>query len=263
MITASTRLLCVLGHPVGHSLSPRIHNAALAGAGIDAVYLAFDVAPERFADAVTGLRAAGFLGANVTIPHKQAALAVVDELTEEARAVGAANTLFWSGDRLVADNTDAAGLEVVLRKDVGLAAGDEVVVFGTGGAARAAAVALGRVGAAVRVDGRRPGACDEILAIALAHGATAGSGDHPRVVVNATPLGLGGESLPQRYLELRPGQVALDLLYGHDTPFLAAARANGAKASDGLGMLIGQAAASFERWTGMAPDEMLMRAAVR
>ncbi|MDP8971399.1 MAG: shikimate dehydrogenase, partial [Actinomycetota bacterium] len=114
MVSASTRLVCLLGHPVAHSVSPQIHNAAFAAAGVDAVYLGFDVEPEGLADAMTGLRSVGFRGANVTVPHKPAALALADAATTEAQAVGAVNTLFWDGDRLVADNTDAAGLRTVL-----------------------------------------------------------------------------------------------------------------------------------------------------
>lgn len=263
-IGAGTRLACLLGHPVGHSLSPALHNAAFAEMEIDAVYLAFDVEPARLAAAVEGLRAAGFLGANVTVPHKRAVLDLADARTAEAEAIGAANTLFWEGDRLIADNTDAPGLEQVLRNDLALTASDGVLLFGTGGAARAAAVALGRIGAAVRVQGRRPEAVEEIAALAARHGAVvAGGGESPRVVVNATTLGLHGEPLPDELMALRPGQVALDLIYGEDTPFLAAARAAGARAEDGLGMLLAQATRSFARWTGREVPQAVLERAIR
>lgn len=252
--TAATRLLCVLGHPVAHSRSPELHSAAIAATGVDAVYLAFDVAPEAFAAAIAGLRALrGWLGANVTIPHKAAALALADAATEEAAFVGAANTLFWDEQgRLVADNTDAVGLQQVLADDIGVAPGDRAVIVGSGGAARAAAVALGRLGAAVAVDARRPEAGAEVAELAVRAGGAAGADEGPpRLVVNATPLGRHGERLPERWMGLGAGQVALDLNVDPEpSPFLRAAAAGGARAVDGRGMLVAQAVAAFARWTG-------------
>ena len=265
MTTAATRLVALLGHPVGHSASPAIHSAAFSDAGIDAVYVAFDVAADDVPAAVAGLRALGALGANVTVPHKRAVWEAADGHTPEAELVGVANTLFWEGDALVADNTDASGLERVLTDDVGLAAGDPVVLFGAGGAARAAAVALGRVGAVVEVTARRSGPAAEVAdLVQRAGGHAVGSIDRPRVVVNATPLGLAGEALPDRFMDLGPGQVGLDLVYGPAaTPFVAAARAGGAMAFDGLGMLVAQAALAFERWTGIPAPASVMAAAAR
>ncbi|MBA2318511.1 MAG: shikimate dehydrogenase [Euzebyales bacterium] len=259
--SAATRPVFLLGHPVAHSLSPRLHSAAFAAAGVDAVYVAADVAPDELPSAVAGLRALGALGANLTVPHKVAALGLVDRRTSEVDAVGAANTLFWDGDELAADNTDAAGLEGVLRDELHLRPGTRALVLGSGGAARAAAVALGRVGAAVAVRARRPEAGDRVAALARAHGAAGPFDGPPRVVVNATPLGLGGESLPDDLMRLGPGQVALDLLYGRTTPFLQAASDRGATAVDGLSMLVRQAAASFTRWTGAPAPLDAMRAA--
>jgi shikimate dehydrogenase len=260
-LTAATRLVCLLGHPVGHSVSPQIHNAAFAAAGIDAAYLACDVAESQLAAAVAGLRGLGALGANITVPHKRAVLDLVDELTDEARAVGAANTLWFRDGRLVGDNTDASGLGDVL-DDVGIEAGDPVVLFGAGGAARAAAVALGRRQANLEVVARRQLAAAEVAALATAAGATPTTAGRPRLVINATPLGLHGEPLPQRFMDLAAGQVALDLVYGATaTPFVAAARAAGAQALDGRGMLVAQAARSFQRWTGRMPPRAVMTAA--
>lgn len=262
--TARTRLVLLLGHPVEHSVSPQIHSAAFAHLGLDAVYLAADVHPDDLPAAVAGLRALGAAGANLTIPHKLAVLDLVDSRTTEVEAVGAANTLYWDDGRLVADNTDAIGLERVLRDTVRVEPGDVALIFGAGGAARAAAVALGRVGAAVRVRARRPEAAALIDELARAHGAAeAAPHARPRLIVNATPLGLAGERLPDDLMELEPDQIALDLIYG-DTPFLRAARGRGATAVDGLGMLVGQAAASFERWTGLAaPVDVMAAAAAR
>ena len=164
-----------------------------------------------------------------------------------------------------ADNTDAVALRTVLRDDAGVIAGDQAVIVGAGGAARAAAVALGRLGAAVSVHARRPGASADVVALALRAGAPeatayrGGVAAPPKVVINATPLGWHGEALPDPWLHLVPGQVALDLTYGRDTPFLHAARRRGAAAIDGLAMLVGQAALAFERWTGVTAPTQVMR----
>lgn len=258
-VTAATRVVALLGHPVGHSLSPQLHNAAFAAVGFDAVYVACDVAPGRVGAAVAGLEALGVLGANVTVPHKREVYLAVSRRTPAAEACGAANTLFFDDGELVADNTDVEGLYRVLADDVGLAAGEQVVLFGAGGAARAAAVALGQVGAQVEVVARRETAAAEIAEVAMAAGASVAATGTPRLVINATPLGLAGEELPDRFMHLDSGQIAFDLVYGpSETAFVRAARANGAAAFDGRGMLLGQAAAAFERWTGRsAPREVM------
>ncbi len=264
MTTAATRLVGLLGHPVGHSASPAIHTAAFAAAGLDAAYLAFDVAPDRLPAALEGLAALGALGANATVPHKRAVWEAAARRSPEAELVGAANTLWWSDGELAVDNTDASGLERVLLDDVGLPRGAPVVLFGAGGAARAAAVALGRLGAEVEVTARRAGPAAEVAdLLSRAGGRPAERLAAPTLVVNATPLGLAGEALPDRFMDLAPGQTALDLVYGPaDTPFLAAARTAGAAAHDGLGMLVEQAALAFERWTGFdAPREAMAAAA--
>jgi shikimate dehydrogenase len=259
--TASTRVVALLGHPVAHSVSPQIHNAAFAAAGIDAVYAAFDIVPERIDDAVDAIATLGLLGANVTVPHKRAAFLRVPRRAQAAELTGAANTIYWDGDALAVDNTDVAGLGTVLR-DLGVGA-DPVLLLGAGGVARAAAVALGEVGAQVEVVARREAAAVEIRAIAAAAGAECSPVEQPRLVINATPLGLQGETLPDRFMDLEPGQIALDLVYGSsDTPFLAAARAAGATVADGRGMLLSQAAAAFERWTGVAAPRDVMASAM-
>lgn len=260
---AATRLLCVLGHPVSHSLSPLLHSAAINAAGLNAVYLAFDVTPAAFATAMDGLIAIGLMGANVTIPHKAAALAYADDATEEALFIGAANTLFWRDQQLWADNTDAVGLMGVLRAQCAVQEGDDVVIYGSGGAARAAAVAFGRLAAAVRVRARRPAAARELQELAREAGGSPPTANTPRIVVNATPLGRQGERLPADLMQQGRGQVALDLNYGPPSPFLTQARAAGAIAVDGTGMLVGQAEVAFERWTGMPPAEGVMAAVVR
>ena len=262
--TAATRPVVVLGWPVRHSLSPEIHNAAFHEHRLDLVYLAAPVPPDELTRAIEVFGRIGAVGANVTVPHKVAAMAVCDLLTEEARLIGAVNTLVWGADGLLGDNTDATGLRDALTADVAIAPGDELVVLGTGGAARAAAVAAGRIGASLTVIGRRGDAARDLAELGVRAGAVRAvgvpleaTGDVTtqvaagRVVVNATPLGMAGESLPDPFHHLTPEQIAYDLVYDPpETPFLAAARRCGAVGHHGLGMLVAQAAASYRRWTG-------------
>ena len=282
--TASTRPVALFGWPVARSLSPVIHNAAFREHGLDLVYLALPCPPESLTATVTAFGGFGGVGANVTVPHKEAVAKQCDRLTPEAELIGAVNTLVWDADGLLGDNTDAVGLADALAADVTLAADDRLLVLGTGGAARAAAVAAARLGCALTVVGRRPEPAAELAML----GERAGAGDPQavdladetavaravgaaRIVMNATPLGLAGESLPPAFHALRPGQVAYDLLYprapvapgAEPTPFLQDARDRGAEAFHGLGMLIGQAAASYRRWTGRpAPVETMSAAAL-
>ena len=272
--TASTRPVALLGWPVRHSLSPVMHNAGFDEQGLDLVYLALPTPPDQLHRVVDVLAAVEAVGANVTVPHKERTLEFCDLVTEEAELVGAVNTLAWTPDGLLGDNTDAVGLAQVLRDEVGIGPGTRAVVLGTGGAARAVAVALGRVGAEATFVGRRPDAAQTLAEIA----ATCGSPGYDAVdlaeddwvsqavtgadlVVNATPLGMRGESLPAPFQQLHEGQVAYDLVYNPpDTPFLTAARAAGAGAHHGLGMLVAQAAASYERWTGQPAPRGTMSA---
>ena len=263
VITASTRVVALLGHPVAHSVSPQLHNAAFAATGIDAVYVAWDVAPADIDDALLAVGALGLLGANITVPHKRAAFLTARARTADATASGAANTLFWDGGTLTADNTDVAGLQTVLAEEVSLRPGDQALLLGTGGVARAAALALGRAGATVEVVGRRADAAADIGALISESGGRVTSVENPRVAINATPLGMHGESPPERFVHLTSGQVALDLVYGPaPTPFLRSAKAGGATAVDGRGLLVAQAAAAFSRWTGVPAPVDVMSAAV-
>jgi shikimate dehydrogenase len=270
--SASTRLVALLGWPVRHSLSPAMHNAAFAEQGLDLVYVALPTPPERLHAVVDALASVEAVGANVTVPHKRAVRDLCDRLTAEASLVGAVNTLVWERDGLVGDNTDATGLRRDL-EDLGLG-GLPAVVLGTGGAARAAAVALGRGGEAVTVVGRRADAAQEVAELA----ADAGSQDADAVdlsdatwvaaaieraglVVNATPLGMEDERLPDPFHALGPDQAAYDLVYRPgETPFLHDARARGARAHNGTGMLVAQAADAYRRWTGAEAPQATMSA---
>ena len=275
--TGGTRLVALLRWPAHRSLSPVIHNAALREQGIDLVYLSLPTHPDDLHGVVAALGAVGAVGANVTVPHKEAVIAACDQLTEEAEFIGAVNTLVWQGGGLLGDNTDAAGWHDALTAEVSIVARDGYVVLGTGGAARAVAVAVGRLQGRLTVAGRRPDAAADLASLAVRAGAASGVGVEvrdqaalrsairdARVVVNATPLGLYGERLPAAFEELDPGQVAYDLLYDPpETPFLRAARERGAEAHHGLGMLVAQAAASYRHWTGRkAPLGTMSAAAI-
>ncbi len=272
---ATTRPVVLLGWPARYSLSPVIHNAAFAEQGLDLAYL---VAPVREGDievAVRGLGAIGAVGANVTVPHKRTVMDVCDHLTEEARLVGAVNTLVWTTDGLLGDNTDAVGLLDAVTADIIVERDDRLVVLGTGGAARAVAVAAGRLGTHLTVVGRKRDAADDVAEVAVQAGAAgAGAVDvadtaavtaairDARIVLNATPLGMNGERLAEPFHALRPDQVAYDLIYDPpETPFLRSAHDAGAVAHHGIGMLVAQAAASYRRWTGQAPPLGVMSAA--
>ncbi len=272
---ASTRVIALLGWPARHSLSPAIHNAALAEQGLDLVYVALPTPPERLAETVRTLGSIEAAGANVTVPHKRAVMPLCDLLTPEAEQVGAVNTLAWTPDGLLGDNTDAAGFGRVLDDDIGLGPEARVVLLGTGGAARAGVVALARRGVDLVVVGRRPDAAEEVADLGAASGARAARAidladdDGVRevvrgadVIVNATTLGMRHERLPEAFHEVQPHQVAADMVYGPDeTPFLADARAKGAQTFHGVGMLVAQAAASYERWTARPAPLATMSAA--
>ncbi len=268
--TEVTRL-GVLGWPVAHSRSPAMHNAALAAAGLTRWrYQLLPAGPELFGELVRALPGAGFRGANVTIPHKEAALALATAPTDRARAIGAANTLtFEPGGEIVADNTDAPALVAALRFPI---AGRSALVLGAGGSARAAVWALLHSGAReVSVWNRNPvrarALCEELGGIPLpaSPAATALDAD---VLVNCTAVGLDGsdpfDRLPVGAADLERYGCVVDLVYtAGGTALVAAARGRGVEVVDGLELLLGQGALSFERFTQRPAPVAAMRAAVR
>jgi shikimate dehydrogenase len=257
--------LAVLGHPVGHSRSPAMQNAALAelGMGEEWRYEAIDVSPDEFERLVRGMADEGFVGANVTVPHKTAALAVAEALSETAREIGAANTLSFAGGDIAADNTDADGFLAALPAAPG---GRSALVLGAGGAARAVVWALVREGAEVGVWNRTPlrsrHLCEELGGNPAAEPVAA---DY-ELIVNATAVGLAGEdpfeALPLDPDDFSPGQVVVDLAYGEEpTSLSSAAEAAGAITVDGIEVLVRQGALSFQIWTGREPPLDAMRTA--
>lgn len=265
--TGHTRVAAVIGSPVRHSLSPALHNAAFAAAGLDWVYLAFEVAPGAVPAALGGVRALGIAGLSVTMPHKDAVAAGCDEVSVAARALGAVNCVVNDGGRLVGHNTDGAGFVASLREEGCDPAGMRCVVLGAGGAARAVVEALGAAGAAEVCVVNRTAAKAEVAA-ALAGGAgRVGGADAVAgadLIVNATSVGMGADagSLPCDAGLLRAGQWVADIVYEPaDTALLLAARAVGAHPIGGIGMLIHQAAVAFTLWTGVDAPVHAMRTA--
>jgi shikimate dehydrogenase len=262
------RRLAVLGHPVGHSRSPAMQTAALAelGLGEEWSYEAIDIAPDRFEGRVREMPGEGFVGANVTVPHKGAALALADELSETAREIGAANTLVFEEDSGVrAENTDAQGLLNALPTSP---AGRRALVLGAGGAARAVVWALNREGAEVAVwnrsELRSHHLCEEL------GGEPVDAPDQAayELIVNSTAVGLGGEDpfaeLPLLADRFTPEQTVVDMVYGGEpTALLRAAEASGAAVVDGIEILVQQGALSLEIWTARHPPLATMRAAAR
>lgn len=260
MISGNARLAGVLGWPVRHSRSPRLHNFWLNRHGIDGAYLPLPVAPADFAGAVRGLAACGFRGANVTIPHKEAAFALCDEIDDVARAAGAVNTLIFEDGRIRGTNTDGAGFIANLRAH-GIAPEDgPCLLLGAGGAARAIAASLLALGVAVSITNRSP-ARAEALAAALPgvrvlpwEGREAALAEHA-LVVNTTSLGMQGQPPLELDLSAAPAGLAVaDIVYVPlQTPLLAAAQARNLRTAGGLGMLLHQAVPGFVAWFGVTP----------
>ncbi|HUO47734.1 MAG TPA: shikimate dehydrogenase [Acidimicrobiales bacterium] len=270
--SAASHVVGVIGDPVGHSLSPLLHNAAFDALGLDWVSVGFPVAAGGVPDAFAGIRALGIVGLSVTMPHKQAAAVAVDECTPLARRLGAVNCVVRDGDRLVGDSTDGPGFVAALRRGAGFdPAGARCVVLGAGGAARAVIAALADAGAASVVVVNRTRASAEEAALLAGEAGTVGEAaaiEEAALLVQATPVGmaLGAETdgqLPVDEALLHEGLVVADLVvHPLRTPLLAAAEARGARPVNGLGMLVHQAALALERWTGRpAPVEAMWAAA--
>ena len=274
-LMSGRRVAAVIGDPVRHSRSPAIHNAAFASAGIDWAFTAFEVPAGKGAEALEAMRVLGLAGMSVTMPLKAEVAAAADTVDAEVEILNAANCIVPLGDgRLHAANTDAAGFVAGLRADAGLSPdGLRVALMGGGGAARAVAWGLAAAGAADVAVINRTGAKAEAAA-SIANAASR-SGRPGRVgstddiaaadlVINATSVGMGADtSMPCDPSLLRPGQVAVDLVYEPlETVWLTALRQHGVEAHNGLSMLAYQAAAAFEFWTGIdAPVEVMRQAA--
>ncbi|MGO0122128.1 shikimate dehydrogenase [Desulfothermobacter acidiphilus] len=280
-VDGNTKVVGIVGDPVAHSLSPRMHNAAFRALGLNFIYVPFRVRPDELSQAIEGIRALGLVGVNVTVPHKEAVLPHLDRLEEEAQFIGAVNTVLNRDGELWGINTDAPGFLDALQEAGFVPAKKRVAVLGAGGAAKAVGAALALAGA------------EELLffnrtlnrAVELAAYLKAGTGVRARalawddlpakgiellraadLVVQTTTLGMHPREWdvpPVGPEAFRPGQLVVDLVYKPiETRFLALARVQGARTLNGLGMLLYQGARAFARWTGMEAPLEVMRAAL-
>lgn len=277
----------VVGSPVAHSKSPRMHAAAYAAHGMPHTYERLETSEAELAQRIEALRDGTFAGLNVTVPHKARVLALVDEVDASAQAVSAGNTLVRVGERRVrAYNTDVPALAEELGRLGAAVAGGLAVVLGNGGAARAAVAALARLGAAEIVVRSRATSAELEAALVRAARTSAPEGANgpalttarlvpdaavdarARVFVQATSCGMSGGppgdvvARAVAWTSVRPDAVALDVVYGVETDFLRSARGRGIPSDDGLGMLAAQGALAFGLWFGLPPPRAIMRAAL-
>ncbi len=276
-ISGTTRVLGIFGDPVKHSLSPLMHNDALARIGFDAVYVPFHVLPEHLPQAVASIRILDLLGVNLTVPHKERVCSLLDAVDPQARLIGAVNTVVNRDGYLTGYNTDGSGFLRSLAEDLGFdPAGRRILLLGAGGACRAALVALAQAGAgSIVVANRTPERASALVAefapifsgtsfasCSLARGALTAHLPGVDLLVNTSALGLGGESLADFPWENLPsGAAVYDMVYGFEpTPLLRAAAAHGHGGADGLGMLAAQGEEGFRLWIGQAPPSGVMKA---
>lgn len=268
-VSGASVVVGVMGDPVRHSLSPRLHNAAFDAQGLEWVSVAFEVPAGGAAGALAGARALGVAGLSVTTPHKEPAAAAVDECSPLAARLGAVNCVTLRQGRLVGDSTDGAGFLAALRRGAGLdPAGRRCAVVGAGGAARAVVLALAEAGAGeVAVLNRDRARAEATVALAGGAGRVGEQRqlEEADLVVHATPVGLGEAGAVHPLLEgvsFHAPQIVVDLVYHPPrTALLAGAAADGAQVANGIGMLVHQAALAVEQWTGRpAPVEAMWAA---
>lgn len=274
-LSGSSGVYGIIGHPVRHTLSPVMQNAAMQACGLDGVFVPFDVQPERLGEAVAGLRALGIRGVNVTIPHKTAVIPYLDGLDESAEAAGAVNTICNEEGRLVGYNTDGGGLVRSLTEEFAFTPENStVVIIGAGGAARGAVAALCRAGArritianrsrgratalVAAIGGRYP---DTVLAVADYGDQLTPILREADLAVNSTSLGMNGEVIAGLDLKaLNRNAVVYDMVYAPPvTPLLQEAQRLGLRRANGLGMLAAQGELAFRIWTGSLPPLGLMK----
>jgi shikimate dehydrogenase len=259
-----TQLCAVILHPAGHTRSPAMHNAAFRALGLDAVYVAFDVAPAGLSDALAGARALGVRQLAISLPHKQAVIPLLDEVDDTARQIGAVNTVTRREDRLVGANTDWIGAVRALERATPLS-GRNVVVLGAGGTARAVVFGALERGARVAVLNRSADRAEALAKALGAHGAGALSdlsGLPCDVLVNATSVGLRSSDSPVPAEAIPPRAVVMDVVYDpRRTRLLGDAAARGARVVEGRWMLVYQAAEQLRIWSGReAPVEVMAEA---
>ena len=253
----------LIGNPVEHSRSPKMQNAAFAALGMDHVYELWHTEDHEVAARVASIRNDDIAGANVTVPHKQAVMEHLDEISETARRIGAVNTIIPDGNRLVGDNTDGYGFAASIREKYPDFSPETAVVLGAGGASRAVIVAMQQAGARVVIANRTRSKADalavELEAEAIDWTDLGRTLPFANVLINATSLGWHDEMVlgDETIAALPAGALAADLTY-RDTPFLQSAAAHGILTLDGAGMLIHQGVRAFELWFGVTPPVDVM-----
>lgn len=285
-ISGKTRVCGIFGYPLEHTFSPVIHNAAFNELGLNYIYVPFPVKPGNLRVAVEAVRAFELAGVNVTIPHKEAVIPFLDELSQEAGIIGAVNTIVNREGKLRGENTDGLGFIRSLQEKTGFdPAGREALILGAGGAARAVAIQLALAGAGKLLLANRSPRRAEELAFLISLKTEVSTTVVPwpdksgkvlpgdilngvDLVVQTTPVGMYPnhmETVPFPFDKLKPGQIVCDLVYNPvETQFLKNAGVSGAFTVDGLGMLLHQGALAFEMWTGVAaPVEVMRKALVR
>ncbi len=278
-ITGKTKIVGVIGDPVEHSRSPQMHNAAFAELGLDYVYVPFHIRPDELHAAIEGFKAINVVGINITIPHKQAIIPFVDEISREAELIGAVNTLIFNKGKIAGDNTDAPGfLQAMQETGLDIPKGESAVVIGAGGSARAIVVALALAGLqSITIANRTVS-----KAIALASDLSERTGvrmegmglDNPHLphavatsalVVNTASASMDTSHPPLIQTEwLNPQSIVYDIIYTPPkTRLMKAAAERGCHVIGGLGMLVHQGAIAFEKWTKIVPPIKIMRQALQ
>ena len=278
-INGQTRIVGVIGDPVQHSRSPQMHNAAIVERKLDYVYVPFHVRSGELREAIEGFKALNVLGVNVTIPHKQTVMSILDDVSHEATLIGAANTLIFCDGRVSGDNTDAQGfLRAMTEEGIDIPVGGSAVVLGAGGAARAVVVALALSGLDLITIANRTEwkaiqfekdlatiSETEISAVDLASNQLNSAIRSADLLVNTTSVGM--QETDQLLIDpdsLNPGTIVYEIVYTPpETPLLRVAREKGCQTIGGIGMLVHQGAIAFEKWIGIVPNVETMRIALK
>ena len=278
-LTGHTRIVGVIGDPIEHSRSPQMHNAALAKAGLDYVYVPFHVRPDDLADAMAGFKALNVVGINVTLPHKQAVIPYLTSISREAELIGAVNTLTFVDGNIHGDNTDAPGVLKALEENgnMSVPVGENIVVLGAGGAARAVVVAFALSGVASITIANRT--VEKAISLAEEMGQKTGISMHgmgladkrlpsavrqSKLLVNTATTSMDATQPPLVSADwLQPNTIVYDIVYTPPvTPLMQAATERGSQTLGGIGMLVHQGAIAFEKWTGVTPCTETMRQAL-
>lgn len=267
-VSGKTKLVGIFGDPIEHTLSPAMHNSAFAALGLDMCYIPFHVHPNELPAAVRAVRSLNLLGVNITVPHKENVIPLLDDVDAEASFIGAVNTVVNSGNRLKGYNTDGRGFMSSLSEKGIDVSGKDVLMIGAGGASRAVSYYLSEKASSLSlydIDthklNRLAGDLRKIRGNISLHDPARGT-DRFHVIINATPLGLRpGDPFPLDPGQIRPDMVVCDLVYKR-TNLLREAETKGARTLDGSGMLLWQGVLAFELWTGIRPPVDVMREAL-